>query len=576
MPSPSEFVISLGVEFDVPEQELQNLTRTLETKLKKSAKIELITEENKQQAIQMYQQLWKAAKVEAEKYLSAVESGNTKVQRQALRDMQALQAEMNRLYNASSKSSIKGALTRSVKEERKAYEEIISYHNSLDRQIERSATQQTKAEKQKQKEAKETAKVIKEQTQAGIDAINQQLANRRKAEAEETKLAQENARLQAAFNQAEIDAKRKQQAEAEKYIDSLDRQADKITSLVYYLEKNAQAIDEVERQYKQGNITFEQASERLDRLRTSQESLIQRTERTKSTVDKLNKEFVESGNTSTEAKQKYEQLKTSLTNLDKKADEATSSFNRFNNVIGEGKGGWFKQFATGFKQGLGEIGGMAVGAKAASEAISLMVQGIHMAVEEVVELNKAMTDVQMVAGATDEQAMKMFGDYNQLAKDLSVTTKDVIGGASEFLRQGRSQAETMDLIKASTIQATLANLKNEESTTLLTSTLNGYKMEAKDAMHIVDALVQVDFKAATSVQELATALQKTANVARTSGVDFERLVGYIGSVSEATRQAPELIGRAFRTMFSRMQSVAAGKDIDETGESLEIKWGMTA
>lgn len=134
----------------------------------------------------------------------------------------------------------------------------------------------------------------------------------------------------------------------------------------------------------------------------------------------------------------------------------------------------------------------------------------------------------------------------------------------------------MDLIKASTIQATLAQMDYEQSTTLLTSTLNGYKMEAQDAMHIVDALVQVDFTAATSVEELATSLQKTANTARTSGVDFERLVGYLGSVLEATRQAPELVGRAFRTMFSRMQGVAAGVEFDEEGESLEYTWGMVA
>ena len=124
------------------------------------------------------------------------------------------------------------------------------------------------------------------------------------------------------------------------------------------------------------------------------------------------------------------------------------------------------------------------------------------------------------------------------------------------------------LLKASTMQATIANLEAADSTEKLTAVLNGYQMGADDAMHVVDALSAVDLEAATSVGELATALQKTANTARESGVDFERLVGYIAAVSENTRQAPELIGNAFRTLFARMQNVKAGKSIDEFGDSL--------
>ena len=44
-----------------------------------------------------------------------------------------------------------------------------------------------------------------------------------------------------------------------------------------------------------------------------------------------------------------------------------------------------------------------------------------------------MTDIQMVAGTTNSETMKMFDDYNKLAKELSVTTKNVASGAGEWL-----------------------------------------------------------------------------------------------------------------------------------------------
>lgn len=106
------------------------------------------------------------------------------------------------------------------------------------------------------------------------------------------------------------------------------------------------------------------------------------------------------------------------------------------------------------------------------------------------------------------------------------------------------------------------------ATEYLTSTLNGYKMSAQDAMSVVDKMSAVDIAAATSVEELALALQKTANMARTTGVELDEIIGMIATVSEVTRQAPEIVGTSFKTLFSRMTQVAAGKEIDNEGEKL--------
>ena len=195
-------------------------------------------------------------------------------------------------------------------------------------------------------------------------------------------------------------------------------------------------------------------------------------------------------------------------------------------------------------------------------------QSITKTIETIKELNEAMTNVQMVTEGTDAETQELASQYSDLAKELGATTTEIANGASEWLRQGKTVGETTQLLRASMTLSKVGAIESSEATELLTSTLNGYKMEASDAMGVVDALSKVDLVAATSVEELAEALQHTANMARVNGVGFKDLVGMIGAVSEATRLSASIVGNSFKTIFSRLTNIAAGKNIDDEGESI--------
>ena len=126
---------------------------------------------------------------------------------------------------------------------------------------------------------------------------------------------------------------------------------------------------------------------------------------------------------------------------------------------------------------------------------------------------------------------------------MGSTTIEVAEGASEWLRQGKTTEETTELLKSSMTLSKVGAMEASEATELLTSSLNGYKMEAKDAMSIVDKISAIDLSAATSSYELATALSRTANSANDAGVSFEKLLGMIGTTSAVTRKSAETIRR---------------------------------
>jgi len=196
------------------------------------------------------------------------------------------------------------------------------------------------------------------------------------------------------------------------------------------------------------------------------------------------------------------------------------------------------------------------------------IRQIQKAVGYVKELNKEMTNIQIVSGASVHEIKNLAQEYNNLAIALGVTTLEVTKGSLEWIRQGKTAKETAELLRASTMMATLGNLDQAESTEYLTSIINGYDLALEEVMPTIDKLIALDNAYATSVGEIAAALRRAANSARLIQIPLENVAAMITVVSAVTRKSAESIGESFKTIFSRMRDVKLNKDIDEAGESI--------
>ena len=177
-------------------------------------------------------------------------------------------------------------------------------------------------------------------------------------------------------------------------------------------------------------------------------------------------------------------------------------------------------------------------------AVNKLREGIQLALDTMKDLDKAFTDIKLVTGGTVEETNQLAKEYNVLAKEMGATTVEVANGAGEWLRQGKTAEETALLLKSSMTLSKVGAIEASEATQLLTSSLNGYKIEAKDAMSVVDKISAIDLAAATSSEELAVALARTANIANDSEVSFDKLLAMIGTVSSVTRRSAETIRRS--------------------------------
>ena len=158
------------------------------------------------------------------------------------------------------------------------------------------------------------------------------------------------------------------------------------------------------------------------------------------------------------------------------------------------------------------------------------------------DLNNAMTQIQMVSGMTADETENLAVEYNQLAKEISATTLEVANGALEWVKQGKTAEEANKLVTASIITSKLAMMDSAQATEYLTSIMNGFKFEANEMIGVMDKLVAVDNESATSVAEIAQALQRSSSSAQEAGVTFDELTSYISTVSSVTRRSARSIG----------------------------------
>lgn len=195
--------------------------------------------------------------------------------------------------------------------------------------------------------------------------------------------------------------------------------------------------------------------------------------------------------------------------------------------------------------------------------------------DEIIELNTAMTELQIVTETSDSAIQQTMAGYADMAKELGVTLQTVAEGAGEWLRQGFSEADTATLLKASTMLSTVGNMGADEASTALTSIINGFGMATDQATHVIDTLDALDLAYATSTSELAEGLQRSASVAKTAGMSFEDLASIMTVVSSTTRLSGETIGNGMKSLFSRLQNIKVGKILAYKALYRLKSWFMT-
>jgi len=130
----------------------------------------------------------------------------------------------------------------------------------------------------------------------------------------------------------------------------------------------------------------------------------------------------------------------------------------------------------------------------------------------------------------------------------------------------------MNLTSETLKMAQISGLNYATATDYMTNALRSFKMEMEDASRVTDVYAVLAASSASSVEELATAMSKTASSAEAVGATFEQTSTMMAVMIEATREAPENIGSALKSIISRYGELKEDptKLVDSEGEELSL------
>ena len=199
-------------------------------------------------------------------------------------------------------------------------------------------------------------------------------------------------------------------------------------------------------------------------------------------------------------------------------------------------------------------------------------------VNTVKELDKTMTEISIVTDMSQGDLWKQVPQYTEMARQYGASISGVYKVSQLYYQQGLQTVDVMKLTSETLKMARISGLDYAEATNYMTNALRSFKMDMQDAGHIVDVYSVLAASAATNVEELAKAMSKTASSAEAVGSSFENTSAMMAVMIEATREAPENIGSAMKSIISRYGELKEDptKLVDSEGEELSLNKVDTA
>ena len=189
-------------------------------------------------------------------------------------------------------------------------------------------------------------------------------------------------------------------------------------------------------------------------------------------------------------------------------------------------------------------------------------------------LDSSLNDIRIVTGKSADEMASFAVQANKVAKSLGSATKDYTNASLIYYQQGLSEQDVQARAQTTLKAANVTGQSGQEVSEQLTAVWNGYKVSAQEAELYVDKLAAVAADTAADLEELSTGMSKVASAANLMGVDIDQLNAQLATIVSVTRQAPESVGTALKTIYARMGDIKAGLDGEVSLDEYTYQMGL--
>ena len=210
-----------------------------------------------------------------------------------------------------------------------------------------------------------------------------------------------------------------------------------------------------------------------------------------------------------------------------------------------------------------------------SNSIYIFQRLLRNAFETVSDLDKAMTETAVVTDFSVGDMWEALPRYTESANKLGTTTLGAYQTMTLFYQQGLKTNEVFEIGTETMKMARIAGMDYTKATDLMTAALRGFNMELNEvsAQRINDVYSELAAITAADTEEIADAMTRTASIANSAGMEFETTSAFLSQMIETTREAPENLGTAMKTIVARFQELKKApseiaSEID--GEAIDV------
>ena len=192
-------------------------------------------------------------------------------------------------------------------------------------------------------------------------------------------------------------------------------------------------------------------------------------------------------------------------------------------------------------------------------------QGLNTTVRTFAEFEASISRLGVISNATSVELSAMRDTAEHLGETTIFTATQVSSGMNAMAMAGFTAKESMEGIAGVLDISAIGLVSVEDSALIATRAMNGFGLEATDIGRVSDVLSKTITTSAVTMEQLGSALQKVAPVAKNVGLSLEETSAVLGVLHDAGRLGAEA-GTQLKIVLSRLSgNREANKAIKELG-----------
>lgn len=173
--------------------------------------------------------------------------------------------------------------------------------------------------------------------------------------------------------------------------------------------------------------------------------------------------------------------------------------------------------------------------------------------DAVKEIDTAMTELKKVSDASPQAITAYFGDAVASAKELGSSVNEMIGATADWQRMGYNLPDSRELGEVAVLYKNVGDgIDVDTANESLVSTMQGFQLQANEAMSVIDAFNEVSNNYAISSAGIGEALKRSAAAFNAANTDLNQAIALI---TAGRQKLPEYMETYIENIFNCHRSL---------------------